>query len=191
MIAILLAGGRSRRLGGLEKPLVEISGFRMIDRVAEAVEKSAVDHFYVAVSPHTPRTEEYCLGRGYRLLKTRGEGYVEDLLSLLKAHPVFLSVAVDLPFLTPEAIDQVLEGYEGHSVTGAVPLNILPPGVKPSFILSFRGERLVAIGLNIATKSNLSRVVVLNDPLLAINVNDLHDLKAAQSMATRNKKGTI
>ncbi|MFC7213234.1 NTP transferase domain-containing protein [Saliphagus sp. GCM10025334] len=131
-----MAGGQGTRLESqVEKPLYEIGGVAMIDRVLAALEASAVDRITVAVSPNAPDTHEHLAERDCsrsreidggvetttpatpeRVIETAGDGYVTDLGSILESDsspistPV-LTVAADLPLLEVATVDDVLERY--------------------------------------------------------------------------------
>jgi adenosylcobinamide-phosphate guanylyltransferase len=198
MIAIILAGGKSSRLGeGKEKALIKIdrsrSGSetpkRLIDLVVENVRDSKAEGFLVAISKNTPKTAEYCKSQDYELLETPGKGYHADLRYLLARYPEFVSVACDIAFLKPEHINSIIDFYIhndlgiGNSITGAVPRDIIPPSVVPSYVFEHDGRKLVAVGLNIVTKGRKNLPLVFNDPLLAININTPHDLEIMKARA--------
>jgi len=199
MIAIILAGGKSSRLGeGKEKALINIGGNenqnRLIDLVVENVRNSKAEGFLVAISKNTPKTAEYCKSLDYELLETPGKGYHADLRYLLARYPEFVSVACDIAFLKPEHINSIIDFYihndfgignsigTSTNITGAVPLDIIPPYVVPSYIFEYEGSKLVAVGLNIVTDSRKNLPFIFNDPLLAININTPHDLEIAKKV---------
>ncbi len=165
---------------GNEKAIIELGdGIRLIDLIVARVRESDADDFEVAVTKNTPETALYCQKQNYRMIETPGCGYHEDLRYLLDCYPVFISVACDIPFLQAEHIDALIDFYSGGSVTGAVPLSMVPEGVMPGFSFTYNGERLVVCGINIVTNSSYSVPFVFHDPLLAINVNTPADLQIA------------
>ncbi|MEA1957650.1 MAG: NTP transferase domain-containing protein, partial [Euryarchaeota archaeon] len=201
---IILAGGKSSRLGeGKEKALIKIdrSGSesetpkRLIDLVVENVRDSKAEGFLVAISKNTPKTAEYCKSQDYELLETPGKGYHADLRYLLARYPEFVSVACDIAFLKPEHINSIIDFYSHNdlrrgnstrtststSITGAVPLDIIPPYVVPSYVFEHNGRKLVAVGLNIVTTGRKNLPLVFNDPLLAININTPRDLEVVNA----------
>jgi len=203
MIAIILAGGKSSRLGeGKEKALIKIdrSGSetqkRLIDLVVENVRDSKAEGFLVAISKNTPKTAEYCKSQDYELLETPGKGYHADLRYLLAHYPEFVSVACDIAFLKPEHINSIIDFYIHNdsgignstctSITGAVPQDIIPPYVVPSYVFEHDGRELVAVGLNIVTKGRKNLPFVFNDPLLAININTPRDLEIVKVTRKNN-----
>ena len=192
MIAIILAGGRSSRIRERteekEKALIIFgrSGNRkrLLELVVESVRASKIDDFFVALTTNTPETEAYCRRMKYKTIETRGEGYIEDVQDLLLSYPEFVSIACDIPFLRSEHINAIIDAYRLHriSITGAVPLALLPNGITPSYTFEYRGKTLVSCGINVVTRSKDSVPFIFDDPLLAININTAEDLSAARRM---------
>jgi adenosylcobinamide-phosphate guanylyltransferase len=193
VIAIILAGGKSSRMrrtatGAREKALISIGAHgkekRLIELVVASVKDSAVDDFFVAVTKSTPRTAAYCELMEYKTLETPGDGYVEDLWFLLPRYSEFVSVVCDAPFVKSEHINAIIEAYHVHrvSITGAVPLDLLPQGVTPGHVFEYKGQILVSCGLNVVTTSVDSIPFVFTEPRLAINVNTDEELRVARSM---------
>ena len=193
MIAIILAGGKSSRMGwhrGGEKAVTKIDGKRLIDLVVESVSKSKVSDFFLAISDNTPETEAYCKHVRYKTVATPGAGYHEDLQYLLQCYPEFISVACDIPFLRTEHINAMLDAFSSHrtSITGAVPREIVPKKVIPSYTFEHGGKELVSCGINVVTSSKDTIPFVFNDPLLGINVNTRDDLRIANIISQKSKK---
>ena len=186
MIAIILAGGRGTRMcrnevsSNIEKPLLEIGGVKMLDLVVNAVKKSIVNEFFVAVSPRTCETKKYCQEKGYNTIETEGRGYHEDTAVLLKSYPVFVSLPCDTPFISSCAINNLVESYNGMSVTGCIALESIPQGVTPGYTFSYKGRLYAAVGINIVRCSENSEIFVFDDPHLGFNVNTLEELEVAR-----------
>ncbi|HID19688.1 MAG TPA: GTP--adenosylcobinamide-phosphate guanylyltransferase [Methanophagales archaeon] len=192
MIAIILAGGKSSRMGWHEegeKAVIKLDGKRLIDFVVESVRESKVANFIVAITENTPETEEYCKRVKYKTVETPGEGYHEDLQYLLLRYPEFISVACDIPFLRSEHINAMIDAFSLHriSITGALPRKIVPKNVIPSYTFEHEGKELVYCGINVVTSSKDSIPFVFNDPLLGINVNTREDLRIADGILQKLK----
>jgi len=220
MIAIILAGGKSSRMRGegekkekkgrggaeTEKALIKIGGQRLIDSAVESVQASRAEGLLVAVTRNTPKTAEYCELVNYGTVKTPGESYHADLGFLLLRWPAFVSVACDIPFLQGWHLNALLDAFSHLrscvSVTGAVPLDILPRGAKggekgerartkrvtPSYTFEHEGKTLVSCGINVVTNSEDSVPLVFSDPLLGVNVNTREDLENAQDLVVEHLK---
>ncbi|AEF95647.1 Conserved hypothetical protein CHP00454 [Methanotorris igneus Kol 5] len=112
-----MAGGKGSRMGYVEKPLIEINGKYMIDYVVEALLQSNVEKIFVAVSKNTPKTEQYIKEKydeikDIILIKTSGNGYVEDLNQAIKyfSSP-FLVISSDIPTIKPKTINNIINYY--------------------------------------------------------------------------------
>ena len=135
-----MCGGRGTRLDATrEKPLVEVGGRPLVDRViAAAGDADRVDRVVAVVSPHTPQTagaltgtdevgepnESQALrvidtnvtraGTELTVIRTPGEGYVTDLTAALDwvGRPV-VTLAADLPLLSGRLVDRLLGTADG------------------------------------------------------------------------------
>lgn len=180
-----MCGGTGHRLGTTgEKPLYEIAGRPMIERVLTALETSMVSTIYPVVSPNVPNTITYLEARGDDVLKTPGKGYVTDLRFALDTviQPV-LTVATDLPLLRSEILDQVIADHTTGSVTVAVPLaRKRALGLSHDTIHTHAGTRVVPSGVNIVSTEPTESVTVMDDTALAVNVNHPRDARVAERL---------
>ena len=172
---IIMAGGRSSRMGQ-EKPVLKVGDKPMLLRVYGETEK--VEETFVALSKNTPRTKELCIREGIPFTETPGRGYVEDIAFLLREFGPFISVSADLPFLKASDVMALKNAFDGKtSLTGVLPLNLVPQDLRP---VVYRGYAIV--GLN-AVGSEGERFFELSNPLLALNVNTPEELKLADRIA--------
>jgi molybdenum cofactor guanylyltransferase len=111
--AVVLAGGRARRLGGVDKVALDVGGAPLLDRVVEAVAGAGR---VVVVGPERPTrrpvvwTSERPAGGGPAAGLAAG-------LQLVDA-PEVVVVAGDLPFLDAAAVAALWTASAGHD--GAV-----------------------------------------------------------------------
>ncbi|MQA84632.1 MAG: NTP transferase domain-containing protein [Streptosporangiales bacterium] len=114
--AVLLAGGGAKRLGGVDKPGLELGGRTLVERVAEA---AAGARRLILVGPSRPRLSRAIVTRE----RPPGAGPVPALRAGL-AHVQAAWVAVlaaDLPFLVAAHIDALRTAAREHA--GAVLLD--------------------------------------------------------------------
>ena len=178
-----MCGGRGTRLAlEAEKPLVEIDGRAMVDRVLEALSESEVERRYTVVSPNAPETRTHLEGR-VPTIETPGEGYVADLERALERieRPV-LTVTADLPLLAADVVDGVLGRYEGGSTTVCVPAALKRElGVSVDSAFTHEGRELAPTGLNVVGDGG-ETVEVIADVRLAVNVNRVRDARITEAL---------
>jgi adenosylcobinamide-phosphate guanylyltransferase len=111
-----MCGGLGTRLDRpAEKPLVEVAGEPMVDRVVAALADGGVDDIHAAVTPAVPATRDHLDGR-VDAIETPGRGYVEDLrVALGEVPPPVVTVVADLPLLAPDHVDDLLAAAAGAS----------------------------------------------------------------------------
>lgn len=180
-----MCGGRGTRLEAeTEKPLFEIDGRPMVGRVLAALEASRIETVYAAVSPNAPETGAYVEETPAAPIETPGEGYVEDLEFVLERvdRPV-LTVAADLPLLSGEVVDRVLDAHERGSLAVCTPVEIKEL-LELSVDLTVRegGRELVPTGVNVVGEGR-DDTDVTYDVRLAVNVNRRSDAEIAEVLA--------
>ena len=110
---IVLAGGRSRRMGS-NKALLPLAGRRLVDRAIDLLEPHVDETFVVGPPESFP-----ALHVPVRPDEIRQAGPLGGILTGLR-HARFdrcLVLGVDLPFLTGEVLERVLRASEGHELT--------------------------------------------------------------------------
>lgn len=164
-----------------EKPLVEVKGKPMVDRVLEAVSPVA-ETVHAAPSPQTPETRAHLEGR-VAVLETPGEGYVADLSRALDSLDLpVLTVTADLPCLTPADVRAALDGYERGSRTVCVPVTRKRElGVSVGTSFEHGGRAIAPTGVNVVGE-RADSVRVVDRVGLTINVNEPADLKVSESV---------
>ncbi len=120
-------------------------------------------------------------------METPGLGYVEDTVlavELLDLRRPFLITSADVPFITPEVIDEAIARYEAsgaEALSVRLDLSSVPPGLEPDTVLTDSGSRTVPAGINIVDGRHMDRyqeelIFVVPDGRLAVNVNYGKDL---------------
>ncbi len=181
MDALIMCGGKGTRFQcPTEKPLVQLAGRPLIRHVITSLEDSACETVYAIASDHTPETTRQV---DVPVIHTPGEGYVPDLQTAIADDRIslpVLTITADLPLLTSNIIDHVLEQYTGISLTVYVPAAFKRRlGVSIDTTVTKNDENLVPTGLNIV-HGDESTYYISNNPRLAVNVNRLGDLQIAE-----------
>ncbi len=191
MLALILAGGGGSRLGMGEKPLVNVLGVPMLERVIRAFEGAGLE-VVVALTSRTPFTANWCRAHRIDHLLTSGLGYVEDIVEavgmLEERGPLFTSVS-DLPCISPRIVRRIREVYserEERALSTWVPCElILEAGCVPRHVELVDGIHAGAAGINILLGEKISHQqeefrFLLREPALAYNVNTREERENAE-----------
>ena len=178
--ALVMAGGKGTRMQlAEEKPLIKVCGKPAIEYVITALNcaKKIMSRFPV------------------KLVETPGRDYVSDMgyaAQNLKLG-VFLAIAADLPLVTPQALDSIVEHYEQcgkPALTVAVPLETKTRfGMSADYKFKMDDRDVVPTGINVIDGSKrygdewLDQDIYLLDlPELAVNINTVQELKLAERL---------
>lgn len=198
--ALVMAGGKGTRMGCLEeKPLVKVCGRPVIEYVLEALKAAKkIGSIYVAVTNCTPKTAQLAKNFGVTVVETPGNNYVADMgyaVQTLKLGK-FLAIAADLPLVTGEVLDSIVERYEGcgkPALTVAVPMET-KTRLGMSVEYSFKNDNadVVPVGINVIDGSKRygdewldQDIFMLDRDELAVNINTPQELQTAENMLAK------
>ena len=193
--AILMAGGMGTRLKvPVEKPLFKLHDKPLIKYVIDNLKASKlINEIVIAVSPNTVETTRYLesLNDDFRILDTSGKDYLTDLSFILdyfekiSSEDTLLFINADLPFISTETIDYVLEYYSNSTkdaLSILVPVEIFEDlGLNYSY--EFNGN--VPSGLNVLRSVNIVQdedQLVIPKVELALNINTIPDSEIAEKL---------
>ena len=193
--AVLMAGGRGTRLEvPCEKPLFKLRDKPLIKYVIDNLKESKlIDKIVIAVSHHTRETTLYLnsLDEEFQILDTSGDDYLTDLSYILdyfekkSSEDTLLFINADLPFISTETIDYVLDYYSRSlkdALSTLVPVEIFKDlGLNYSY--EFNGY--VPSVLNVLRSVNIvqeENQLVIPEMELALNINTLLDSKVAEKL---------
>jgi adenosylcobinamide-phosphate guanylyltransferase len=199
-----MCGGRASRMQqqqeGIEKPLLKVDGVAMVERVVSALASSnRFNRIIAAVSPNTPKTNEFLKSKGIETIETAGKGYSQDLsdtLSKLKPQKVMV-IPADIPLLNSQIVNEILntiidddndrQAQEEPAISIILEKEFLQRmGVKPSIVLTNQychsGVTIfntMAVG---GTEPVKERYLVMNRKEIALNVNTKEELELAEKL---------
>ena len=194
--ALVMAGGKGTRMAlSEEKPLLRVGGKPIIEHVLAALKNAKkVDSIVVAVSDYTPKTARLMAKFPVTVIKTPGEEYVSDMgyaIKRLKLRTV-LAIAADLPLITSEVVDAVVERYEQ---CGKPALSVVVPmetkeklGLGGEYAFEVENKRVVPAGINVidgrrvGEKELDEEIYLLDRKEVAVNINTLEELKIAEKL---------
>lgn len=199
--AIVTAGGKGTRIKelGIEKPMIEVLGKPIIERVLETLsEAETIRNAYVSISENTSITKDFVEHLGFDTVFTTGEDYVKDLRASMKSpssRAVFVCPA-DLPLMTDRSVDQVVSYYESVNVPSlavVVPSRYMHSlGLDATFEMTVDGCQVVLCGVSVVDR----RLMILGEYLeedyfvseimdFALNVNSMKELRMAERILER------
>jgi molybdenum cofactor guanylyltransferase len=139
--AVVLAGGRSTRLGGTDKPGLIVGGQTLLAAVVSAVTSAGADQI-VVVGPERPAAlspGDLVTGARGRVRYARedppGCGPVAALACGLGqvSAPLAVLLAADLPFLRPAHVSRLLTALAAQEAPGVV---LLDDAARPQWLVS-------------------------------------------------------
>jgi len=187
-----MAGGRGSRLKRGEKPMVTIFGRKLIEYVALALEDSSVESIYVATTENVPLTRAWALDWNLSVVDTPGMGFVPDMISAVNEAMVtdpIMVIMADLPLITSELIDTIIEVYEERpepALSTHTPLDLHRRlGRRPDSLFNYRGQLIVPSGINVLDGGEIEREqedyhLIMERIELAVNVNVAEDLRLCE-----------
>jgi adenosylcobinamide-phosphate guanylyltransferase len=189
-----MAGGKGSRLRMGEKPLVKLFGRPLIDYVVSALLDSSADRIFVAATENVPMTRKWALERELGVVDTKGKGFVTDMVEAVEmagvAEPILIVMA-DLPLVTPDLIDEIMETYEKRpepALSTHTPLDLHRRlGRRPDSLFNYRSQLIVPSGINILDGADIREEqedyhLIIERIELAVNVNVVEDLKLCESI---------
>lgn len=194
MDALVMAGGRGSRLKMGEKPMVKLFGRPLIDYVALALEDSSVDRIFVSTTENVPKTKQWAEERGLYVVETGSYGYVADMIEAVKKADVrdpIMVIMADLPLVTPDLIDEIIEVYEGRpemALSTHTPLSLHSRlGRRPDSLFNYRGQLIVPAGINVLSGAEIEKEqedfhLIMERMELAVNVNVARDLMLCEKI---------
>ena len=178
-----------------EKPLLKVGGKTVIEHVLSALKDAEkVDSIVVAVSVYTPKTDRFVAKFPVKVIETPGKEYVSDMgyaVKKLKLRTV-LAIAADLPLITGEVVDAIVERYEQCSkpaLAVVVPLETKEKlGLGAEYAFELEGRHVVPAGINVIDGRRIDEeeldqeVFVVDWKEVAVNINTLEELKIAERL---------
>ena len=178
-----------------EKPLVKLFGRPLIDYVVSALLDSSADRIFVAATENVPHDQKMGFGKRVWVLLTRkGKGFVTDMVEAVEKAGVIqpiLIIMADLPLITPDLIDEIMETYEERpepALSTHTPLNLHGRlGRRPDSLFNYQGQLIVPSGINILDGADIREEqedyhLIMERIELAVNVNVVEDLKLCESI---------
>jgi adenosylcobinamide-phosphate guanylyltransferase len=193
--ALVMAGGKGSRLNRGEKPLVRLFGRPLIEYVVSCLTDSLAvseGRILVATTNNVPLTSRWAREKELEVVETAGKGFVPDMVEAVKQAGVkepILVIMADLPLVTPDLIDQIIEIYDQRpepALSTHTPLHLhTRMGRRPDTLFNYQGQLIVPSGINILEGANIRDEqedyhLIMERIELALNVNVAEDLKLCE-----------
>jgi molybdopterin-guanine dinucleotide biosynthesis protein A len=180
--AVVLAGGRARRLGGVDKALIDIGGTTMLDRVLAAAASNSDALVVVGPSRNTA-----VAGVRFTIEPSPGGGPVPAVAAGLAEVPdadAAVVLAVDLPLLDASDVAALFAGLDdrGVDVVAALDHRGRPNPLLAAYRADVLRSTLDGIGAGVAAARMLPDATAVVDLGLAgtLNVNEPADVECAE-----------
>lgn len=202
MIAAMMCGGKGSRMENfidIEKPLLQVKGKTMVERVLDALVQSRdFDKIFGVISSNTPKTNVfvsyYLSWSTVDIIKTEGKSYSTDLsivLNKLKPSTIFV-IPADLPLLNPKIIHKIISRYKPGLPCVSIISDkqfVVNMGIKPSLILNINSKEYCHTGITIVDSSKVEGFttvkeyyVIMNEKEVVVNVNTRGELEIAERL---------
>ena len=194
--AVVMAGGKGTRMVlSEEKPIQQVGGKPIIERVIESLQAAKkVDSIVVAVTDYVPKTAGFVSKFPVKVVKTPGREYIFDMQYVVKKLRLekVLIIAADLPLITGEIIDNIVEDYEQcgkPALAVVVPIETKTKlGMSEEYAFAVNDKLVVPTGINLIDGRRIDdeeleqEICVCNREEVAVNVNTVQELKIAESL---------
>ena len=194
--ALVMAGGKGARMTlAEEKPLLRVGGKPIIEHVIAALKNAKkISSIVVAVSDYTPKTARLMLQFPVSVIKTPGKEYVSDMGYAVKQLQLrhVLAIAADLPLITGEVVDSILERYEQcgkPALAVVVPMETKEKlGLSGEYAFVLENMRVVPAGINVIDGRRIDEkeldqeICLLDRKEVAVNINTVQELKIAETL---------
>jgi len=180
--ALVLAGGQGRRLGGVDKAMVDVGGMTMFDRVLTAAAPNCDQ--LVVVGP--PRDTSVA-GVRFTMEPEPGGGPVPAVAAGLAEVPdaeEVVILAVDLPLLEARHVGTLLAGLNEADVVAAADHSGRPNPLLAAYRAASLSSAIVGLGPGDAASNLLGEVIAVVDLGEAgtLNVNQPDELERARRL---------
>ena len=183
MIGLVMAGGKGTRMKSNEEKLLLPYKQPLVLHVIDALKNSnCFEKIIAATSPNSPQTKNILVENNITIIETSGEGFVTDLINILKQLDDFVLVSSgDLPLLDGDIIKQIIDNVNHDKtwtsiVTTKSFQNSL--NLEPECISKLNDEDYAQTGISIVNASKISNLdtieedyLIIDDKRVCFNIN--------------------
>jgi len=182
-----MCGGKGTRMKSSEEKLLLKYKKPIIEHVLNAFKDSKIfSKIMCATSNNAPKTHEFVSKMGVDILKTRGNGYVNDLgESISKFDELIFVASGDMPLLDSDIIQKITKLVNGKNAWTSILVrkNFLQSlGFDAEFLVKYNGEECAYTGISIIDPRQIKNMqyvteshIILDDKKIATNLNTKKD----------------
>jgi len=187
MIGLVMAGGKGTRMNLDDEKLLLKYKKPIVLHVLDSLKNSnSFSKILAITSKNSPKTMKFLLENNFKIIESSGNGYVEDLNTILKSFndSVFITSG-DLPLLDADIVKKIVQIYDPNETCTTILvskkfLNSL--GISSNYEVTFQNQICVYTGISIINSEKISNLdnikenfVILDDKRIGFNVNTKND----------------
>ncbi len=182
-----MAGGKGTRMNSDSEKLLLKYKKPVILHVVDSLKNSNCFSKILAVtSSNSPKTKKFLQENNVETIETSGNGYVEDLNSVLQEiDDVVLIVSGDLPLLDEDIIKKIVNEYDSKKIWTSILVtkNFLTSlGMKSDYSISDDNKLCHYTGISLVNSDKISSLenidensIIIDDKRIAFNLNTKED----------------
>ena len=186
MIGIVMAGGKSTRMNRCEKLLL---GSRpvILNVIQALLDSKCFTNVIAVTSPHAPKTHQYLKQHNITIHKSLGNGYVQDLNSLLSnIDEHALVISGDMPLIDSDIICDIVDMYNPKYTWTSILITAdyaTEFGISLEAAVNIHNIKHYYTGISLVNSSEISDLtihdenyIILDDKRISVNLNTPQDL---------------
>ena len=187
MIGLVMAGGKGTRMNLDGEKLLLVYKKPVIFHVLDSLKDSnSFSKIFAITSKNSPKTKKLIEKNNFKTFDTSGNGYVEDLNSVLKTiHENAFVTSGDLPLLDKEIVQKIicLSDPKKTWISILVTKDFLTSlGLRSDYSVNYQDQVCHYTGISLINSAKISSLenlvenyVVIDDKRIAFNLNSKHD----------------
>ena len=187
MIGLVMCGGKGTRMKLPEEKLLLKYKKPIIEHVLNAFKNSKIFSKVVCVtSNNAPKTHKFVSDLGIDIIKTEGNGYVNDLnYALNKFDELIFVSSGDMPLLDSGVIQKITKLVNENNVWTSILVTkkfLQSLGLEAEFFVNYNNEECAYTGISIVDPNQIKNMqhvlesyIIFDDKRVAVNLNTKKD----------------
>ena len=187
MIGLVMAGGKGTRMNlDGEKLLLQFKKPIILHVLDSLKNSNSFSKIFAITSDNSPNTKNLIEKNDIQTFHTSGNGYVEDLNSVLQTiNDDILVTSGDLPLLDKEIVKKIVDQYDPKKLWTSILVTnefLTSLGLKSNFSIDFEEKTCHYTGISLINSDKISSLenidenyIIINDKRVAFNLNSKED----------------